>query len=57
MSDDEITKVLANIDEALAVFNAHDGRQLTGKQISVKSMLMALRAQMMNEIRRVRQQT
>jgi hypothetical protein len=55
MSDDEITKVLANIDEALSVFNAHEGHQLTGKQISVKSMLMALRAQMMNEIRRARQ--
>jgi len=55
MSDEEVTKVIQLIDEALSVFQKQEGNQITVKDISVKSMLMALRAQMMNEQRRVRE--
>ena len=54
MSNDEIIKVIQRIDEALVVFNSHEGEMMTAKQLSVKSMLMALRAQMLNEQRQIR---
>lgn len=56
MSDEQITEVIKYIDEALRVFQNLEGVHLTGKQLSVKSMLMALRSQMVMEQRRVREE-
>jgi len=55
MSDEEIIKVLGLLDESLSIFNRHEVGSLTAKQVSVKSMLTALRAQMMHKLRRVRE--
>lgn len=53
VNEDEIIQLIERLDDALAVFQRHGAGLLTAKQVGVKSMLMALRAQMVNERRRV----
>jgi hypothetical protein len=53
MTEAEITEVLQALDAGLAVFEKHKGR-LTGAEISVKSMLLALRVQLTEQLNRAR---
>jgi hypothetical protein len=56
MTETEIKEVLKAIDTGLVVFEQHQGR-LSGAEISVKSMLLALRIQLTEQLKRARDVT
>jgi hypothetical protein len=56
MTETEIKEVLQGVDAGLRVFEKHEGR-LTGSEISVKSMLLALRLQLTEQLKRTRDLT
>jgi hypothetical protein len=49
MTDRELTRLLKSIDEALEVFQTQKGG-LSAREISVKSMLHTLRAQVADQL-------
>jgi hypothetical protein len=53
MTDRELTRILKAIDEALEVFQSQKGA-LSAREISVKSMLHALRVQVADQLNRER---
>lgn len=46
-----IKEIIAHIDESIAVFDKYRGR-MTGTEIKVKSMLLTLRAQLLEQLSR-----
>ena len=53
MAEAELGSILKSIDAAIEVYRRHTGR-LTAPEISVKSMLTALRAQVAEQLNRER---
>lgn len=51
MSETELSSILSHIDGALEVYRKHEG-QLTALEISFKSMLMAVRTQVVDQLSR-----
>jgi hypothetical protein len=50
MKDSDLTHILIGIDTALEVYRKNEGR-LSAREISLKSMLNAVREQVMDELR------
>ena len=53
MTESELDRILKSIDDAIAVYQAHRGT-LKAAEISVKSMLLALRAQLADQLNQER---
>lgn len=53
MSETDLTRLLMSVDEAIAVFQAQKVA-LNAREISVKSMLLALRVQVAEQLARER---
>lgn len=51
MSENELQRILRSIDEALVVYQDHRG-SLSAAEVSVKSMLTVVRAQIADQLRR-----
>ena len=51
MTENELQRILAAIDEALVVYQQHRG-PLAAAELSVKSMLIVVRAQVADQLKR-----
>lgn len=51
MTENELERILSSIDTALAVYQQHRG-PLAAAELSVKSMLSVVRAQIADQLRR-----
>ena len=51
MTEKELGRILASLDAALAVYHHHEGK-LSAGEVSVKSMLIVVRAQVADQLKR-----
>lgn len=51
MTENELARILSSIDTALAVYQQHRG-PLAAAELSVKSMLIVVRAQISDQLKR-----